>query len=73
MTEAGREKLRRTALRHRPWEASTGPKTDAGKARSAANGRARQRGAKSVRDRRAELADVQTMIQRMRQLRKDAG
>ena len=36
-TEAGRERLRQTALRNRPSKFSTGPKTAAGKARSPAN------------------------------------
>ncbi len=37
LTPAGRERLRRAALRNRPWERSTGPVTDEGKARSALN------------------------------------
>jgi hypothetical protein len=32
----------RAALRNRPWEHSTGPRTPEGKAKAAANGRARK-------------------------------
>src|SRR5437016_5180968 len=44
LTPAGREKLRRLALEHRPWRFSTGPRTPEGKAKVAANGRKSQRG-----------------------------
>ena len=40
----GLRRLRQAALDHRPWQHSTGPRTAAGKARSAANGRIRQKG-----------------------------
>jgi hypothetical protein len=56
LTEAGRARLRQAALRHRPWAASTGPTSAAGKARAAANGRSRQAGPVSVRQARAEVA-----------------
>lgn len=45
---------------------STGPKTAAGKARSAANGKTRQVGSRSVRETRAELVGVRAMIDVMR-------
>jgi hypothetical protein len=62
LTPAGRERLRRAALRNRPWRFATGPQTAAGKARSARNGRARQRGPVSVRRLRAGLADVRALL-----------
>lgn len=55
LSDAARAKLRDAALIHRPWEKSTGPRTEAGKARSAANGRVRQIDELSVRQARAEI------------------
>ena len=43
LTPEGRERLRQTALKNRPWKLSTGPRTEEGKKRSAANGRWRQK------------------------------
>ena len=37
LTLEGRERLRNAALQNRPWERSTGPKTEAGKNRSKMN------------------------------------
>lgn len=37
LTPAGRQRLREAALRNRPWEVSTGPRTAGGKARSRGN------------------------------------
>lgn len=37
LTEAGRQRLRQAARRDRPWEHSTGPRTERGKARSRLN------------------------------------
>lgn len=37
LSEDTRQRLRDAALRNRPWERSTGPRTAAGKARSASN------------------------------------
>jgi len=48
ITPEGREKLRQTALRNKPWQFSTGPKTAEGKAIVARNGKARQKGPTSV-------------------------
>jgi len=52
LTAAGRQRLREAALRNRPWEHSTGPRTLEGKRRSAVNGKRRQKGTASVRERR---------------------
>ena len=56
LTAAGRERLRQAALEHQPWLRSTGPRTPIGKARAAANGKARQRGELSIREVRASVA-----------------
>jgi hypothetical protein len=66
LTPEGRERLRAAALAQRPWERSTGPRTPEGKARSSANGRATQKGALSVRQLRAELAEVRLLVATMR-------
>ena len=71
LTPAGRKTLRESAIRHQPWKFSTGPKTAAGKARSAANGKTRQSGARSIRETRAELAEIRSLIEEMRQARRD--
>lgn len=55
LTEAGREKLRQSAIRNQPWRHSSGPKTEAGKRRSSYNGRYRQTGKISIRQGKAEL------------------
>jgi hypothetical protein len=59
---------------NRPWELTRGPNTAAGKARSAANGRYRQKGQKSLRELQAELqadlADVFAFIQVMTEVRR---
>ncbi|MBO0699899.1 MAG: hypothetical protein J2P46_15990 [Zavarzinella sp.] len=68
-TSAGLKRLRESALRARPWEHSTGPRTAAGKAKAAANGKARQLGPKSVRQIRAELADLGELVAQMRAAR----
>jgi hypothetical protein len=65
-TPAGLERLRGCARRDRPWEHSTGPRTAAGKAKAAANGRARQKGLKSVREIRAEVAGLRDLLADMR-------
>ena len=68
-----RQLLREAVLRNRPWERSTGPRTEAGKARSAANGRYRQRGQQSVRQIRGEMAGAQNLIREMAAMRASLG
>ena len=68
-TPAGLERLRETARRNAPWRFSTGPRTAEGKARAALNGRLRQKGRLSVRQVRAEVADVGGIISMMGELR----
>jgi hypothetical protein len=62
LTPEGRDRLRLAALKNRPWEHSTGPRTAEGKARVALNGKQRQRGPVSVRQRRQELAGVRQVL-----------
>jgi hypothetical protein len=64
-TAEGLERLRQAALRTQPWRHSTGPRTAAGKVRSAANGRVRQKGPVSVRELRAELAGLHDLAREM--------
>jgi hypothetical protein len=73
LTEAERERLRQAALRHRPWEHSTGPRTPAGRAQSALNGKRRQRGPQSLREVRAALKEVRELVRHMRQARAVVG
>ncbi len=65
LTPEGRERLRRAAIEKKPWIHSTGPRTPAGKAQSAINGKRRQLGIFSVRELRRELVKCQTLRQEM--------
>jgi hypothetical protein len=69
LTPEGREKLRQSALRTRPWE-YCGPRSPAARAQSRLNGKARQKGPHSVREVRAALAEVRDLIKQMREARK---
>src|SRR5947209_19292787 len=69
LTDAGRERLREAARINKPWSHATGPRTEAGKARSASNGKAGQKGPKSVRELRDEMASVRALVGRMRDAR----
>ena len=62
LTPKGRQRLRSAALKNRPWEHSTGPRTAEGKARVALNGKQQQRGSCSVRELREELAEVRQLV-----------
>ncbi len=68
LSAAGRQRLRDAALRNRPWEYSTGPKTPAGKARVAQNGRWRQRGGKSKRAIKTEIQEALATTDRLAEL-----
>lgn len=68
LTPEGRERLRQAALRNKPWLHSTGPTTPEGKARSAANGRKRQVGEKSIREIRAEVRMDRLLTEQIRNL-----
>src|SRR5262249_35003500 len=69
LTPGGRERLRQSALRNRPWEHSTGPRTPSGKAQSARNGKSRQKGPLSLREVRAALKGVGELVRHMREAR----
>lgn len=66
-TADGLRRLREAALRNRPWEHSTGPKTKAGRAQSVINGKKRQLGSKSVREVRREIRGLMALVDRMRE------
>ena len=68
-TPEGRERLLQAALANRPWEASNGPRLPRGKAASALNGKAGQKGELSVRELRAELAGLTCVIKEMARCR----
>src|SRR4051812_39065693 len=71
LSPAGRQRLRDAVLRDRPWEHSTGPRTAAGKAAVANNGRKTQKGTTSVRQQRAAMAEVKAVVSQLRWLRKE--
>jgi len=71
LSPVGRQRLRDAVLRDRPWEHSTGPRTAAGKAAVANNGRKTQKGNTSVRQQRAAMSEVRAMASQLRRLRKE--
>jgi hypothetical protein len=70
ITDAGRQRLRDAAFRNSPWLRSTGPRTAAGKARVAANGKAKQVDEVSRREVQRELAGVDDVIRRLAAIRR---
>ena len=64
-----RQKLRVAAFKNQPWQRSTGPRTPAGKAKIAKNGKVRQIGPRSVREIRAYLRDIMRLIEEAREIR----
>jgi hypothetical protein len=69
LTPAGRERVRQAALRDRPWQFSTGPRTTAGKAKVALNGKRRQLGLLSIREIRRNLAEYRGLLEELRDSR----
>ena len=65
-TAEGLRTLSEAARRNRPWEHSTGPRTAAGKKKAADNGRKRQKGPRSVREVRREMAELNALVEAMR-------
>lgn len=55
LTEAGRQKLRESAAKNRPWQHSTGPKSVFGRLRAAQNGRKRPKRTTSIRQMKSDL------------------
>ena len=70
LSEEGRERLRQAAFRHQPWTQATGPKTPAGKAQAARNGKKRQLGPRSVREIRADLSEIRASLKDMAEIRR---
>ncbi len=73
LTPEGRQRLREAAMRNKPWAYSTGPRTPAGKAKVAQNGKALQKGPLSVRQLRGELAELRALAREMREGRQRAA
>ena len=70
LTPEGREKLRQAALAFQPWQHATGPTTPEGKAKAAQNGKVRQKGPRSVREIKSDLAEVYALLATMRTSRR---
>jgi len=62
LTDAGRERLRAAARRNKPWLHSTGPRSAEGKVQAVRNGKRRQTGPRSVRQVRADLREVRSLL-----------
>ena len=73
LTPDGVRRLRETALVHKPWQHSTGPRTATGKRRVAANGCWRQKGELSRRQLQAELATVYRLARDLAETRELFG
>jgi hypothetical protein len=69
----GQRRLRLAALWNKPWLFSTGPQTPEGKARSATNGRWRQKGAISDRQTHGSVVDMGLLIKAMTAARRLLG
>ena len=65
----GLDRLRAAALKHQPWKNSSGPRSPRGKAQAILNGKRRQKGPVSVRERRQLVADATGMASSMKALR----
>lgn len=70
LTPEGRERLRRAAHANKPWLFSTGPRTRAGKATAAANGKKRQLGLLSIRELKADLRKLRAVSASMADARR---
>jgi hypothetical protein len=69
LSDNGRERLRASARAHRPWRHSTGPRTAEGKQQSVLNGKLRQKGSRSVRELRRDLAPLRVLLASIREQR----
>ena len=72
LSDAGRVRLREAALRNRPWEFATGPRTPAGRAKVALNGKRHRKGVLSARERRRLLKGVEALRVGLSALRRQA-
>jgi hypothetical protein len=73
LTPEGRLRLGDAARRHRPWDHATGPRSPAGKIQAAKNGKLRRLGPRSVREVRAEMAELLLLLKVMEEVRRDLG
>ena len=64
-TPEGLERVRQAAMKTRPWERSTGPRTPRGKVQAVLNGKRCQKGDRSVRELQAELAGLDGLFRQM--------
>jgi hypothetical protein len=64
--------MRESALKNRPWQFTTGPRTPEGKAKVAENGRYAQKNAVSRRQREKEVADAKTLLIQLAAVRRIA-
>lgn len=62
LTEQGRAKLATATRRHRPWQYSTGPRTEAGKRKSSENSRWLRANPHTLRSVRQDLRVVQEIL-----------
>ena len=56
-------RMRDAINRKKPWQLSTGPRTPAGKAIVARNGKVRQMNSRSIREIRADICGIMCMIE----------
>jgi hypothetical protein len=56
-------RMRDAINRNKPWQRSTGPRTPAGKAIVARNGRVNQINPRSIREIRADISEIMCMIE----------
>ena len=68
-----RARLRVAAFKNQPWKLSTGPRTPAGKAKVARNGKVRQIGPRSIREIRAYLRDIMGLIEEAWEIRESVS
>ena len=68
--EQDRRRLREQCLSRRPWEQSTGPRTEEGKYRSRANGSLHRLNPESVRQIQMSLGDVDDIMVQMAEIRR---
>ena len=73
LTPEGRQRLQLAVSRYKPWQYSTGPRTAAGKAKVAANGKKRQLGSLSVRELKADLKSLRLLVKNMQRTRLALG
>jgi len=62
--------MREVALKYRPWQYATGPRTPEGKAKVAENGRYAQKGEVSRRQREKEVAEAHNLLAELAAVRR---